>query len=473
MNGITAPSLPGYVLGPSIAIYAVLVLFLAIRCRSVAGAFVLIAIAIRLAMSAAPFVSFTSSGLGLSWNALASCLVIGAGGLIIRRGPILSWVLPPVTALMFVIVVSGVINDSVPESIEAILKYGYFTILALTVYDACEAEGFGTFLGKAAIILMLPLVLQFESLALGVAKAGEADGSASYIGGYNHEASFSLLLMSALLVVAMNQRLSIRTQLLVAALCVSGVLLANYRTAIGAIAPMLVALTLVNGMRNVVRSQQLYALAAASLIVLGLLPIALSLFSERFETLVLLLQNPGLPFKDPGAFTFEERKVMSGRALIWANYFDVWRSLPPLQAVIGLGADSWEDYFALYAHNTLISTLFEYGVVGVILMLVLWLWMLVISWRCDPPISWILVASHIGFILLNMATMPFWMIEGLVFYGLLCGTSMFLFDSKRKLVMAKNRPEPSDGPAKMGWARRDERPQNNRISGPRSTTAKQ
>src|SRR3546814_2883159 len=32
-----------------------------------------------------------------------------------------------------------------------------------------------------------------------------------------------------------------------------------------------------------------------------------------------------------------------------------------------------------------------------------------------------LIAAHFAFFLLNMATMPFWQVEGLALYGLLCG----------------------------------------------------
>ena len=432
MTGITAPSLPGYALAPTVAVYAMLVVFLALRSRSNSAAFVLVAVAIRLAMSAAPSISFSPSGLGLSWNALASCLAIGVGGLVIRRNPMLTWGLPPVLALTLVIAISGLINDRLTESVEAILKYGYFAVLMFTVHDACKAEGFGPFLSKVAMVLMLPLVLQVESIALGVAKAGEGDGSVSYIGGYNHEASFSLLLMAALLVVAINRHLSIKSQLFVAALCVVGVLLANYRTAIGAMLPMLAALVLVNGMRNVVASQRIYALVIASLALLGVVPVIISLFAERFDTLVILLQNPGLPFRDPGTFTYEDRQVMSGRAFIWAEYIEIWREAPAIQKFVGFGADAWENHFALYAHNTLVSTLFEYGIVGALLMLVLWVWMIMIAWRCGPPISWVFLASHFGFILLNMATMPFWMIEGLVFYGILCGASLYVLGSRQQ-----------------------------------------
>ena len=181
------------------------------------------------------------------------------------------------------------------------------------------------------------------------------------------------------------------------------------------------------------------------------MPIVLSLFAERFETLTILLQSPGLPLKDPGAFTYEERQVMSGRAFIWAEYLKIWAEAPTLQKFVGFGADAWEDYFNLYAHNTLVSTVFEFGIAGVSLMVLLWAWMITIAWRCGPPLSWIFVASHLGFTLLNMATMPFWMIEGLVFYALLCGVSLFAFDLARRAEGGARENLPPQPSPPSGW----------------------
>jgi hypothetical protein len=36
-----------------------------------------------------------------------------------------------------------------------------------------------------------------------------------------------------------------------------------------------------------------------------------------------------------------------------------------------------------------------------------------------------LIAAHIGFIILNMATMPHWMIEGDILYGIICGYTFY------------------------------------------------
>jgi hypothetical protein len=51
-----------------------------------------------------------------------------------------------------------------------------------------------------------------------------------------------------------------------------------------------------------------------------------------------------------------------------------------------------------------------------------------------------LVCTHIGFILLNMATMPFWQIEGLILYALVCGYT-YSASLMRGMTQAPNQPE--------------------------------
>ena len=83
-----------------------------------------------------------------------------------------------------------------------------------------------------------PLVYQALSIGLGVGKATESDGSISYIGGYNHEAAFSIVLVTCFAVASLAPRLNpvVRLGLLVA--CLAGILAANYRTSLIAIAPI-------------------------------------------------------------------------------------------------------------------------------------------------------------------------------------------------------------------------------------------
>jgi len=54
-----------------------------------------------------------------------------------------------------------------------------------------------------------------------------------------------------------------------------------------------------------------------------------------------------------------------------------------------------------------------------------------------------LLAAHFAFFLLNMATMPFWQVEGLAMYGLLCGYTIYA---------ARTAQVPRPGPIRLVYA---------------------
>ena len=94
--------------------------------------------------------------------------------------------------------------------------------------------------------------------------------------------------------------------------------------------------------------------------------------------------------------------------------------------------------FSLYAHNTLVNNLYEYGFLGVAGALWLWLSMLAAALRVRHPQRGMLVGAHVSFIVLNMSTMPMWMIEGNLLYGLICGYTFYLLSLQgRKPVQTR------------------------------------
>jgi hypothetical protein len=42
------------------------------------------------------------------------------------------------------------------------------------------------------------------------------------------------------------------------------------------------------------------------------------------------------------------------------------------------------------------------------------------------PHRGVLVGAHLSFLVLNMSTMPMWMIEGNMLYGIICGYTLYL-----------------------------------------------
>ncbi|MGJ3628284.1 hypothetical protein AB5I41_17420 [Sphingomonas sp. MMS24-JH45] len=73
--------------------------------------------------------------------------------------------------------------------------------------------------------------MQLASIALGIAKPGETDGADSFIGGYNHEASFSVILTGMILVTCFIRDIRLPTKLAIIGYGFVMIFLANYRTA--------------------------------------------------------------------------------------------------------------------------------------------------------------------------------------------------------------------------------------------------
>jgi hypothetical protein len=163
---------------------------------------------------------------------------------------------------------------------------------------------------------------------------------------------------------------------------------------------------------------------------------------ERFYDLRIILNGEASVIKPPEDFTDQDRNLLSGRARLWSHYLYAWADGGPVQTLVGFGPNSWVGRFWEYAHNTFVGVLFEYGLIGEAALLIVvasGFWM---SLMGDPQRRGTLVAAHSGFILLNLATMPFWQVEGLLLYGVLWGYTMHSFFSHR--IADSRRVQPSD-----------------------------
>jgi O-antigen ligase len=131
--------------------------------------------------------------------------------------------------------------------------------------------------------------------------------------------------------------------------------------------------------------------------------------------------------KPPNEFSREEGDLLSGRTYLWSGYYYHWKEQgTSVQHLVGFGPDSWRKYFPIYAHNTFVDYLFEYGVLGLLALLLLFGSGLALALRTRRE-RWKLVAAHLSFIVLNLATMPMWSVEGLILYGLLYGYTLYFW----------------------------------------------
>lgn len=418
--------LPAAALYPS-AVLAVLMLVYALtRTKHLTGRFLIFIIWLRYMMQVFPDITHPPMFAGFSLNAMASLGVCTVGAAIVSGRARVIGRMPIVLTLMAVIVISGLINGLYPNMIETLLKWGYFFIVALCLYDCMQRDGDARILTPLLWVFVPQLLLQALSVALGAGKTSESDGSVSFVGGFSHEAAFSLVLVTCFAVASLAPRVppAVRFGLLVAA--VIGVFAANYRTSFIALAPIAVGYFTFSTARSFTSRQRLFVGAGALVGAAGVTVLAAWLLRERMADLAIAAGDNAL-FKPPGEFSQTERDLFSGRIYLWSSYLHAYLAGSDLRILFGFGPDAWVGVFPKYAHNTVISYLYEFGIFGAVLIVLVWIGML-LRVRTIPD-AWMrgqVLFTHLGFIIFNFATMPYWQLEGLILYGLLCGHTLAL-----------------------------------------------
>lgn len=424
--------MPIFVLLPMVLLGIVAIFRLSRNLPSPAGRMLVVTIGMRPLLSAAWVFTFAPSPIGLSWNALSSIVFLGIGLMVLRRRSISPMIILPISLLLVAGILSGTLNHALPDLATYVTKLGYLTVVALLAIEALETHGEDKVMRTVILALLSPLVFQLVGTLLGVVKQSEADGSAAYIGGFNHEAAFSMLLCGTLLAVCLSRHINSRLKLGLIAWCSIGILIANYRTSLASIVPLLAMSLFMDGTRRFLPRQR--AIVGSALVVLiaaGGLAIAVTQ-EERFSDLGLLFERNTSLIKPPTTFTIEERHIMSGRPMIWSQYYYAWDDGTARQHIIGLGPETWVGKMKVYAHNTLISALYELGLIGVACYIIVWVWFLSLCFIIPSPARWTCLAGHISFIILNMATMPMWNIEGLIYYALLCGYTVYMVRNRHR-----------------------------------------
>lgn len=421
-------SLPIFASAPTLVATFVIMLIVFKDVKSIAAKFVGWTVYIRLAAGALHPFTFQRSPLGVSYNALLSLGICVIGILVIRRRYIFISILPFIPILI-VMVVSGIMNGAYSELFTGLIKYVYLVIIIISFIDALSDIGPERLLKLMLFPMALPLCLQFLSVVLHIPKPGETDGADSYIGGYNHEASFSIILLIGILTICLIRNIHFRARLGMIVYSFIAILLANYRTAILSVLPLVVTSIMTAVPRVIVAKQRAIVVMAAIILATGTLVVGAIVESNRFSDLGAASQEQkqGELIRRPETFSPEDQRVLSGRPYIWSTYYYAWYDAPLKQKILGFGPETWQNNFRLYAHNTIISHLYEIGISGVICTILVWFYFIIMSFRIKSGLKLELLAAHASFLILNMATMPLWQIEGIIFYAILCAYTIYCF----------------------------------------------
>jgi O-antigen ligase/polysaccharide polymerase Wzy-like membrane protein len=441
-DNVAGPPLPDLFLLPATALYALVAIFLIIKTRGTAARYLIFACWFRYSLSSLHKYTYLDAFENIRWVALGSLLSIAIGFLVLDKRRMFSRPLVPVWIICGLMIISAVVNGSFDGTGESILRFLFFAVSAVATWEALETTGPKVF-KRLLIVLGVPILYQIVSIALGVVKSGELDGSISYIGGYYHEELFSLILATAFLVAVFAGRIKPAVRIAICVTSFVGVYLANYRTTMLGIAPLGLAALILLAPRGFPDGQR--ALVKGVIAVMGAILILFGFTrgEERFSDLAALAQGTAL-IRPPATFTYEEQRVLSARPYIWSTYLYAYEDFPTTQKIIGAGPDSWDGKLDNYAHNTLISYLYELGIAGAAAILFLWVTMFRIALRTSGATRGLLIAGHASFFVLNMGTMPHWQIEGNIFYGLLCGYT--IAKARLALAVAQPGPDPVEGP---------------------------
>ena len=422
---ISYPAFPIHILLPVCGAGFLLAVIQVWRLWDVYAGFLLLAMWLRYSLGAFHSYTFRPLVFGFSIVALSSIFIIAAGMVLIGPRNLLLRKLAPVHVIILIIVISAAYNETWLGAINVTLKWLYLVAFTVAAYAAIERNGPDRVFRSLAAVFAAPIVLQWLSVALHMGAPNE-DRTLSYIGGYHHEQAFSIIMLTFLYVTALSPSLSATKAYIRLFLAAAGLALANYRTTILAAMLPIVSLALAKAVGNFVPKQRSTAFVfIGALSIVALIGIA-QLVHDRFADLGNALARGVSLIQPPEYFTNEEAHLFSGRIYIWSQYIDAYLRGDLFQILFGFGPDSWIGRFPLYAHNTFISQLYELGIAGVAAVV----WLIganVVKAAYTVGNSRLLLLScHIGFIILNLATMGLWSLEGLILYGLLLGHTWYL-----------------------------------------------
>lgn len=383
-------------------------------------AFLVFALWLRFFLAAYHSITYTPLAAGLSLTALASISIAAIGFYLIPLRMFLLKRLLPFYIFGLAIIISGLYNGLYIGLANVLVKWTYFLCITTAFYISIKISGLEATCRKALVPFFLPIALQIFSVLLGESKVTDSDGQLSYIGGYFHESGFSMIIVGFMILISLLPKNTIKFQSTLFLLGVFFIYLTNYRTAILAVLPVVVIYFFGAVDNKIEKKYRLPIYSVAIVIMASLIMAFMSSQQERFNDLFVVANTWTELIKAPIYFTELEKDIFSARVYIWSEYLysfgqgDFWSQL------FGQGPESWSGVFEKYAHNTFISYLYEYGYFGFVSFALFNVYLLISAWRMkNRDFSNKIFFSIIGFLILNLATMPLWALEGMIVYGIL------------------------------------------------------
>jgi len=383
--------------------------------------FLLIAFWLRFSLGAFHHFTYVPIIGPLSLTALFSILVAAMGLLVIPKRTLLLKQLMLLYVFFTTILLSAIYNGLSTGFIIVLIKWIYFLVITCCLYLAINKNGITDTFKPLLVAFFLPISLQIASILLGAEKITDSEGNAhSYIGGYFHESAFAMILVAYLLVLSLLKKEAIRFQTLLFLTGIIGIYLTNYRTAIIAVLPVLLIFFFSKAESKIEQKYRPLFMLAFGFGSVLLVSIFFAFNQERFADIDVVLRSVENLIKAPLYYTELEKDLFSARLYIWSQYLSAFFEADIWTRIFGFGPESYNGVFEKYAHNTYISFLFEFGYLGFTVFIIFNAVLLKNAFLLrNKEISLRVFYSLIGFLTLNLATMPLWALEGMIIYAIL------------------------------------------------------
>jgi hypothetical protein len=347
---------------------------------------------------------------GLSGIALYTFLVMCIGLTIIPPRYLFYRHLFPYYALFLCVVLSGFVNAEWAGIVADLSRWAFFVVIALLALRAFQTVGIPKVVRLLLIVFLPPLILQMLGAVVGIKSYGP-DGAPTYIGGYFIDSSFWKILFGLICVSALLRTRYDVVPMLAAIVSLFGIFLTNHRTALMGTLPVI-------GMMGISVLGHLKAPALRVVLVLAMgvgvlaaTPFAFDAVSERYRAIGEFALNLDKAFADPMTLSESERRLGSGRIGDWSTLLYAWRDGDAVTHLLGFGPET----VPVQPHNEYVGFLFQFGVIGLALFVVILAWQVVLTFQVKDRILGLrLLACTIGFIVVCFTTNQVWAIEGLL-----------------------------------------------------------
>ena len=357
------PSFPIYVTLP---VWGVVLLFVLVRVwylRESCATFLLLATWFRYSIATFHQYTYPPVVLGLSVIALTSIVVVAVGCFVVGGRNLLLRRLIPIYITILVVLVSAITNQRWIEGVNATFKWLYLIVFALAAHHAMRRRGSEPIFRSLAAIFAGPVVLQWLSVPWEL-KTASPDGTTFYIGGYQHQQSLSIILLTFLYITCFSPSLGVLQSYGRLVIVAAGLALANYRTAVLAAAVPASTLAVSKVVERLVPKQRGIVVVFLAVVTVFVFVGVGTLARERFADLGTTLDKGASLIKPAEHFTTEDKRLFSGRIYLWSQYIEAFLDGDIVNILVGFGPDAWVGQFTTYAHNTFISYLYEFGLFG-------------------------------------------------------------------------------------------------------------